>query len=212
MSALSRRVVGLCFVTLAVSIIAFCQDSNHTIPRSSLPPAGNLLSLVRWRVEGKQGHLLCVISEERANKGGASLPTRVLNIYREDGDRLIEMYEFESPDSPLNTYPLGEYNARLFVTWVGGSAYHLRVLAFVDGRVRQVLDEGSKLSPEFLYDEQDRESVLITEPTFENGKWTATNGMTKVFKWNGQSYDKLGTVPWAKRLQCLSKQACASLK
>lgn len=212
MSVLSRKLVGLCFVALAVSIIAFGQDSNQTVPRSSLPPAGKLLSLVRWRVEGKQGHLLCLVSEERANRGEVSLPTRVLIIYREDGDKLTEIYKFESPDSALNTYPLGEYNARLFVTWVGGSAYHLQVLAFVDGRVRQVLEEGSKLSPEFLYDEQDRESVLITEPTFENGKWTPTNGMTTVFKWNGQSYDKLGTVPWAKRLQCLSKQACASLK
>jgi hypothetical protein len=140
------------------------------------------------------------------------VPTRVLTIYREDGEKLTRIYNFESLDSVLNVYPLGEYNARLFITWVGGSAYHFRVLAFVDGRVKQVLDEGSKLSPEFLYDDQDRESVLITEPTFENGKWTATNGTTTVLKWNGQSYDKLGTVPWAKRLQCLSRESCGSLK
>lgn len=212
MRLLARGMVGLCFITLVLSIMAFAQDSDQTITRSSLPPPGKLLSLVRWRVVGKEGHLLCVVSQERANASGPSLPTRVLTIYREDGDKLIRIYKFESPDSVLNTYPLGDYNARLFVTWVGGSAYHLRVLAFMDGRVKQVLEEGSKLSPEFLYDDQGRESVLVTEPTFENGKWTATNGTTTVFKWNGQSYDNLGTVPWAKRLQCLSKESCASLK
>jgi hypothetical protein len=92
-------------------------------------------------------------------------------------------------------YPLGDFNGRLFTTWVGGSAYHLRVWAFVDGQVKQVLDEGTKMVPEFLYDDQGRESVLITDPVLENGKWTATNGTTAVFKWNGERYERIGTVP-----------------
>jgi len=136
----------------------------------------------------------------------------VLTIYREDGAKLVRIFKFETPDSVLNVYPLGDYNGRLFTTWVGGSAYHLRVFAFVDGQVKQVLDEGAKIAPEFLYDDQGRESILITEPTMENGKWTAKSGTTTVFKWNGDSYDKIGAVLWVKRLQCLSKESCASLK
>jgi hypothetical protein len=135
-----------------------------------------------------------------------------LTIFREDGTKLVRVFKFETPDSVLNMYPLGDYDGRLFTTWVGGSAYHLRVLAYVDGKVKQVLDEGTRIAPEFLYDSQGQESVLITAPGMENGKWTAAIGTTMVFKWNGQSYDKIGTLPWAKRLQCLSKESCASLK
>jgi hypothetical protein len=171
----------------------------------------NLLALVRWRVAGHEGHLRCEVSQVAAASDSAS-PTRVLTIFREDGAKLVRVFKFETPDSVLNVYPLGDYNGRLFTGWVGGSAYHLRVFAFVDGQVKQVLDEGAKIAPEFLYDDQGRESILITEPTMENGKWIVTNGTTTVYKWNGQSYDKLGTVTWPKRLQCLSKESCPSLK
>jgi len=136
----------------------------------------------------------------------------VLTIYREDGTKLAKVFRFETPDSILNVYPLGDYNGRLFTTWVGGSAYHLRVFAFVDGQVKQVLDEGSKVAPELIYDDQGQESVLVTAPVMENGKWTSTSGTTTVFKWNGHGYDMIGSVPWAKRLQCVSTEVCESLK
>jgi len=134
-----------------------------------------------------------------------------MSIYREAGAKLAKIFNFETPDSLLNIYPLGDYNGRLFTTWVAGSAYHFRVRAFVDGQVKQVLNEGTKLPPEFLYDDAGRESILFTDPAMEKGKWAATNGTTTVFKWNGESYEKIGTVSWSKRLQCLSKESCASL-
>lgn len=195
-------------VAFFVAFTVSAQDSNQAVNPAS-PSAKNLLSLVRWRAGGKDGHLLCKVSQETAARDAAS-PTRVLTIYREDGDKLVRIFKFETPDSVLNVYPLGDYNGRLFTTWVGGSAYHLRVWAFVDGQVKQVLDEGSKLPPEFLYDDKGQESVLITDPAMENGKWTAASGTTTVFKWTGQVYEKIGVVPWTKRLQCLSKESCAS--
>jgi len=179
------------------------------------PPArqggeGALLAFAPWRVAGREGHLVCEVSQQASS--GVAIPMRVLTIYRKGAAKLATVFRFETPDSVLNVYPLGDYNARLFSTWVGGSAYHLRAWSFADGQVKQVLDEGSRLPPEFLYDDEGRESVLITDPAMENGQWTATHGTTTVFKWTGQAYDKLGTVPWAKRLQCLTKQSCASLK
>src|SRR5229473_1629728 len=162
------KVVGFCLgLALLVSATLVAQEVAKT--PTSYPPRGeNLLALVRWRVTGNEGHLLCEVTQDTVASGAGS-PTRVLTIFREDGTKLAKLFNFETPDSVLSVYPLGDYNGRLFTTWVGGSAYHLRILAFVDGRVKQVLEEGSKLSPEFLYDEQDRESVLITEPTFEHG-------------------------------------------
>jgi len=190
-----------------MSATAIAQEPAKTVTSAYSPRGENLLALVRWRVPGSEGHLLCEVLQE-----AAASPSRVLTVYRDDGAKLSKLFRFETPDSILNVYPLGDYNGRLFTTWVGGSAYHLRIFAFMDGQVKQVLDEGSKIAPELIYDAQGQESVLVTTPVMENGKWIATTGTTTVFKWNGHGYDRIGTVPWAKRLQCVSTEACESLK
>ena len=195
-----------CALILLVSSSAAIAQEQPKVSGYSLR-AESLLALVQWRIAGRDGHLRCEVLQEASN-----LHARVLTIYRENGNSLAKIFSFETPDSILSAYPLGDYNGRLFTIWVGGSAYHFRVFAFVGGQVKQVLDEGSKLAPEFMYDEQGRESVLISESVLENGHWTAANGTTTVYKWDGQGYERIGTVPWAKRLQCLSKQSCASLK
>jgi len=200
------KLVGLCCaLILLILSAAIAQERAKTSGYS--PRGGSLLALVQWRVAGRDGHLRCEVLQEATN-----LHSRVLTIYREDGNNLAKIFSFETPDSILSVYPLGDYNGRLFTTWVGGSAYHFRVFAFVGGQVKQVLDEGSKLAPELLYDDQGRESILISEPVIENGQWTAANGRTMVYKWDGQGYEKIGTVPWVRRLQCISTEACASSK
>jgi hypothetical protein len=211
MTLFIARKMRLCLgLTLLASFMAVGQEQAN-IASPVLPSGGgSVLALAQWRVAGKLGRLLCQVSQQSANADRS--PIRILSIYREEGAKLPKVFNFETPDSLLNMYALGDYNSRLFTTWIGGSAYHLRVWAFVDGQVKQVLDEGAKIAPEFLYDDQGRESVLITDPAMENGKWTATNGTTTVFKWDGQGYEKIGTVPWLKRLRCLSKESCASLK
>ncbi len=137
---------------------------------------------------------------------------RVLTISRQEGSNLIKIFSFATPDTLLSMYPLGEYNGRLFTAWVAGSAYHLRAWAFVEGQAKLVLDEGTRVLPEFLYDDQGRELILITDPVMHDGKWRTADGTTRVFKWNGETYDKIGSVSWMKRLQCLSRDACASSK
>ena len=210
------HIIGFCLslcAALLLSILAAAQEPRATSAGSTFVSRGEDLSaLVRWRVAGKDGHLLCVITQRNPESGDSSLPIRVLRVYREEGTKLIEIFKHETPDTILNMYPLADYDGRLFLTWVGGSAYHFQVLAFADGQVKQVLSDGSKLPPEFVHDDRGRESVFITEPIMENGKWTTANGTTTVFKWDGLRYEKIGTVPWAKRLQCLSKVSCASLK
>ena len=56
--------------------------------------------------------------------------------------------------------------------------------------------------PEFTIDENERESILITDMELVNGQWTrgAAVATTDIYKWNGAAYDKVGPVPWAKRL------------
>lgn len=196
-------------LSLLLTCTAGAQESAKNETSKRIAGESKPVAVVQWRVTGKQGHLRCEVWNQISSTKNGPL-TRVFTIY--DDGKLAKVFEFETPDSLLNVYPLGDYNARLFTTWVGGSAYHLRVFAFIDGHVKQVLEEGSKLPPEFFYDEEGRESVLLTDPVIENGKWTSVNGTTTVFKWNGRSYDRIGKVPWAKRLQCVSTEVCASLR
>lgn len=201
------RLFGLALLLLTTA--AAQEPTKRTM--AYLPEGEIIRALASWRVAGKDGSLLCVVSEAAA-RNADELLTRSLRIYRENSSGTVELYKFASPDSIVSIFPLGDYDARLVVTWVGGSAYHFRILAFLEGQVKQVFEEGSKLLPEFLYDDHGREFVLVTEPEIKNGKWTPTNGTTTVFKWNGHGNDKPGTVAWAKRLQCVSKAACESLK
>ena len=197
-----------CGLTLLLSFTAVAQESPNTAT-VTVPPRGKLLALAPWRVSSKGGRLFCEVSQGKTSSDSA--PLRVLTIYRAEGTKLVKIFSFETPDSLVSMYQIGDYNGRFFTTWVAGSAYHLRAWTFADGRVKPVLDQGAKLVPELVFDEQGRESVLITDPVLENGKWTLTNGTTTVFKWNGETYGKIGAVSWTKRFQCVTVKSCTSL-
>jgi hypothetical protein len=198
-----KRAITLSF---CLAMLLCSVDAQETLREGK-----KVLALVHWRVAGNQGHLVCEVSQVTDTTQGGS-PSRELTVYREDGAKLTKIFGFETPDANLNVYPLGDYDARLFTTWVAGSAYHIRVFAFIEGQVKQVLEQDTKMPPELVYDDQGRELVFITTPVMENGKWTSTQGTTTAFRWNGRSYEKLGTVPWTKRLQCLSPESCVSSK
>jgi hypothetical protein len=202
------KTIKLWFVlTFFVALLAFAQERTAAIPSTSSFGEENLLATAPWRVAGKEGHLLCRVLERNV-RGEDNLPLQEMVIYRKEGKRLTRIFNFETPDSLLNVYALGDYNARLLTTWVGGSAYHLRVWAFIDRHVKQVLDVGTRIPPELLYDEHGNESVLISDPVMVGGHWSPVDGTTAIFKWDGRKYEKIGTVPWTKRLQCLSTESC----
>jgi len=112
----------------------------------------------------------------------------------------------------VNLYPLGELGARLFTSWVGGSAYHIRVFAYEDGHVRQVLDAASRGMPEVTIDDQEREAILVTHMEMKDGQWSRGEGTTDVYKWNGKTYDSSRTVSWRDRFQCVANATCTSVK
>lgn len=196
---ISLRLAVLVF--LAGSALA--QDNVGVISPSSVLNGRNVLSLTHWSVKGAR--LLCVVSTNEP-KG-----EQVFDVFREVQDRLVPVFS-QKGDLIVSMTPLSSYNGRLLVTWSGGSAYYFRVFAYVNGQVKQVLDESSKLSPEVLYDDQGRESILITEPRMEHGKWTSVHGTTTVFKWKEYSFRKIGTIPWKKRLLCHTTESCAALQ
>lgn len=195
-----------CGLLLLLPLDGVAQDPPNRAVKAITPPNGKVVALAPWTVSTKANDLICEVSEKNVDVGSI----RVLTIYRADGNRRVEVSRFETPDSLIGMYQIGDYKGRFVTLWMGGSAYHLRLWQFVDGRVKAVLDQGTKLPPELVYGDQGMESVLITDPVIENGKWMATKGTTTVFKWNGESYSKIGTVPWAKRFQCVSAESCTS--
>src|SRR6266566_7732752 len=188
--------IGALFVS-----IASCQKDRGSATLFGVRAGEELISVVPWSVGDET--LLCVVVE-RATKFWTpdTWPVRVMTIYRKRGAGLKKLFEDEPGDAFLEMHPLGEQDARLFTAWTGGSAYHFRVLAFVNGQVKQVLEAGARGMPEITIDENDRESILITDMDMVNSQWTrGADATTDIYKWNGAAYDKVGPVPWAKRLQ-----------
>jgi hypothetical protein len=211
MRSLPNATLLSCVFLLLGPNVTASLDDGQTTTLASVFNREKVLAVTPWRVTG--GRMFCVISQRDRSTGPDSpLSTKVMTVYSEEGTKLTQIFAFETPDTVMNMYPLDDYNGRLFVTWVGGSAYHFRVFAYLDGKVQQVLDVGSRGFPEFQIDEKGNESILITDERLENGVWTPVHGTTEIYRWNRKRYDKLGAVPWAKRFQCVSRESCALLK
>src|SRR6266446_9935910 len=187
---------------LSVSIASCQKDRGSATLFSAVRAGEELISVVPWSVGDET--LLCVVVE-RATKFWTpdTWPVRVMTIYRKRGAVLKKLFEDDKADALLEMHPMGEQDARLFTAWTGGSAHHFRVFAFVNGQVKQVLEESSRGMPEITIDENERESILFTDMELVNSQWTrgARNATTDIYKWNGAAYDKAGPVPWVKRLQ-----------
>jgi hypothetical protein len=207
----SKRTAFPCFVIFLLSIFAMGQNKSISTSLPSVLPSKDVLSMTRWAVSS--GELTCIVWKRPSNAAPAvSLSTKTMDVYRKQGSTTKRIFEFETPDSLLNMYPLGELDARLITTWTGGSAYHIRGFAYVDGRVRQVLDASSRGMPEVIIDENEQEAILVTHMEMMNGQWGRNpDATTDIYRWNGKAYDKVGTVPWTNRLKCASKEPCALL-
>lgn len=184
-----------------VATITLTQKTAHADSLTSNLQGKNILSEVYW--EMSDATLVCVVSKEPLDSTREdSLPTRTLRIYRESGNDLKQIFKYETPDSLLNIYSLAEVNGRLMTTWTGGSAIHIQVFAYLDGKVVHVLDAGSRGMPEVTINEDDEESILITEMAYKQGEWSRGPGAkTEIFRWKGKSYEKGKSVPWEKRFQ-----------
>jgi len=199
----------LAHVALVIAAITASPIASMRAQAPGTAPSEAVRASAPWSVTGAD--LVCVVTEQRSQKSDA-LPTRRLIVYPEKQGASQPLFSTETPDTPLGISPLGEYNARMLVAWVGGSAYHFQVLAYLDGKAREVLAKGSRAFPEIVRDQQGNELLLFTELRLEEGQWRREHGTTEVFAWTGHGYDRLGQVPWVKRLECTSKETCARVQ
>lgn len=188
-----------CFTTCAYAIDA-PQVSSSVVMQNS-----NVISMSYWNA-GESYKLFCVLTVEKET-GDDKIPTRELKIYKEIGQKLTRLYNYQTPDSPISMYPLGEFGARFFTAWTGGSSHHFTVFAFVNNNVIKVLDVSSKLMPEFAWDKNGNEIILITHLSWQTDSKTGTQIQipvsTKIYKWNAVKYEMIKKVPWQKRFETI---------
>jgi hypothetical protein len=210
-----RRYQGAVYILVmfiaSIAISTHSQNGSQTITLPSLLRHEEVFALTPWSTSGAD--LLCVFSQSRqaSQTNRESLPERRMVVYRRQGSSLTNVFETETADWFFSAYPTRE-GGRLLVIWGGGSAYHVNVYAYLTGKVRQVLDEGSRDVPEVSFDDEGRESILLTSPGMVDGTWKNSTGTTSVFMWNGNSYSKIGTFPWSRRFQCASGEPCLPSK
>jgi hypothetical protein len=201
-----RYIALVCLVMICYSCPSSAQTDGKSFPSPPVIQGERILSMVPWTVGAND--LLCVITERSIKVNGESGPIRVVTIYRRDSKGLTRIFDSKTLDGFVTAFPLGEVGGRLFVVWTGGSAYHFSAYAMVGGSVRQVLDTGSKGMPEFVIDQNENESILITKKLLVNGEWRRTNdSTTDIYSWDGAKYQLVANVPWSARLAASAPKA-----
>jgi hypothetical protein len=192
-------VVGLCCLSSL-----YAQNQNPNATTLSVLEGLHIISVVPW-AEGSHD-LLAVISERSVTVGQETGPIRVLTIYRKEGRGLIKILAVETLDTFAAAFPLNETGGRLFVAWTAGSAYHFAVYTSAAGNVKQILEGSSRGMPEFVVNQSESESILISKKIFVNGEWRRTDeSTTDVYSWDGARYEAQKDVPWKDRLTIAAK-------
>jgi hypothetical protein len=171
----------------------------------------DLLALTPWNISGHDFECRFYQKGHASMHNDEAVPMRTMTVYRKDKSALTRVYKMETADWFFSAYPLRE-DGRLLVIWGSGSAYRIRVYAYQDTSVQEILDKASRDLPEVSFDDSGRESILLSDPAIVNGSWKSSAGTTAVYKWDGKNYQLIGNVPWENRFQCLSTQSCISSK
>lgn len=93
----------------------------------SLLQQQNILFYCSWEVDNEA--LFSVVLKEPPGSP-ENLPTRTLVVYKGIDSSFEELINIETPDSPTAVFQSGS-SGNLITLWEGGSAYHIRVFAFV---------------------------------------------------------------------------------
>jgi hypothetical protein len=104
-------------------------------------------------------------------------------------------FSFSDLDHFLGMAPTSDDGGLLVTYWIGGSAYHVRVLAKTAQGIALVLEDGSKRMPE----------VLQTEPypTILLSDMASGDKTMRTYKWTGSEFKKMKPVVRKKLLDGL---------
>lgn len=156
----------------------------------SLLQQQNILFFCPWDVDNEA---LFSIVLKAPPASSENLPTRTLVVYKGIDSSFEELINIETPDSPTAIFQSGS-SGNLITLWEGGSAYHIRVLAFAELRVKEVLYSGAEWMPEIVQRKDGSEAILLR-------KRMQGVPMAEVYVWHGTKYKYHGALPWDKRFE-----------
>lgn len=174
-----KQILYLCLILVCSSCSSFKVKSSNQVARIPWPHSH---SAVAW----------CEILEKRSSS--AELPERELVVIDTQGHHTSM---FRTPDSFVAMYPVGEEDALLITVWVGGSAYKVRVLSFMQSAPAIVLECGSKSFPEVIHSGVAGTLILFGDVTGDpaiEDNWRATR-----YSWDGSRISRLDEVPFSSR-------------
>ncbi len=197
-------------IIVFVSLVALAYGGEVPIVTySTIIQKSNLVSISHWNA-GKFNSFLCVLTVDKEDNGDR-IPTRALKIYKEKEQGLIEVYSYQTPDSPISMYPLGEFGSRFFTAWTVGSSHHFTIFALFNDNIVKVLDFSSKLMPEFAWDKNGNEVILVSHLSWIADKKTGNQiqvpASSEIYKWNTDKYELVSKVPWEKRFDMIQTVA-----
>jgi len=156
----------------------------------------NQIASFVWDVGDRQSLKVVVIEVKQRNE---PVPSRTLKII----DNGREVFAHQTADTFLGAIPLADEKGHLLSLWMGGSSYHFLVIGEQDGRFIELLEAGSKMPPELVFPASNLEQrpfILATDGLMSQ---RADGWTTRVFYWDGRSYQSKDPVPYLTRLSQL---------
>ena len=185
---------------------ANAQNDKPMVTIQSIANGEHVISMVPWTVGGQD--LLMVVTERTVTVNRETGPIRVLTFYRKGDEGLIKIFNLETLNSFVTAFPLHEVGGRLFVAWTSGSAFQFAVYTSDGENVKQVLETSSRGMPEFVIDQAENESILVTKKLLVNGEWRrSAASTTDIYSWDGAKYRLVANVPWNARLAASAPKA-----
>ncbi len=145
----------------------------------------------------------CKIAE---NIDSTGLKNRTLSVEFTSKGKRNQNILYETLDYPIGMLPLGDSDAILFTLWTSGSAYHIRIFAFRDGDIDCVVDDGSKIFPEFVHGPKMSLYMIYAKSlSLDTRNYMKPDSCIVMELVNGQC-KPLGTSSWGKRFQAVERK------
>ncbi len=144
---------------------------------------------LQLRLSGNfEGHTIQVDVTEVTDKEKGVSFKRVLSFNIIEGAKIKIVSKIESLDAPVSIFRLSDQSPRVVTLWTTGSAYRIRVFQISGISIREVLDVGSRSSPQLVRLPSGEEAILVNNPDLEQKVQSVDISKGQLFFWDGRSY------------------------
>jgi len=167
-----------CFILLSLSNMFTFAFAGESYPNS-----------LQLRLSGNfEGHTIQVDVTEVAGKEKGVSIKRILSFNVIEGTKIKVVSKMESLDVPVSIFRLSDQSPRVVTLWTTGSAYRIRIFQINGVSIREVLDVGSRSSPQLVRLPSGEEAILVNNPDLEQKIQAVDISKGQLFFWDGRSY------------------------